>query len=155
MPKKKIALDANLLVLLTVGLAEPKLIAAHKRLRDYDLDDFEMLKSLISVSDGVVVTPNTLSEASNLLRQIGEPARSQIAASFRRLIGATSEVYVRSAVASSRPEFLWLGLSDSAILEVSREDIVVLSVDANLCVAAVRAGYEAVNFNHERDRAYG
>jgi hypothetical protein len=148
---KTIALDANLLVLLVVGLTERNYISVHKRLKAYSVADFELLSALISASAGVAVTPNSLSEASNLLRQISEPAKRQIAIKFRELIKRTDEIYVTSADASSRTEFLRIGLSDSALLEVSKKNIVVLSVDLDLCTAALAAGYEAINFNHVRE----
>jgi hypothetical protein len=88
----------------------------------------------------------------NLLRQINEPAKTQIAIAFRELIKKTNEIYVTSADASSRSEFLRIGLSDSALLEVSKKNIVILSVDLERYLAALTAGYEAVNFNHLRDR---
>ncbi len=152
--RKTIALDANLLVLLVVGLTETKYISAYRRLKGYSAVDFELLAALISESAGVAVTPNALSEASNLLRQINEPAKTQIAIAFRELIKKTNEIYVTSADASSRSEFLRIGLSDSALLEVSKKNIVVLSADLELYLAALTAGYEAVNFNHVREPLY-
>jgi len=157
--RKTIALDANLLVLLVVGLADERYISMHKRLQAYTAADYDLLKTLISESAGVAVMPNVLSEASNLLRQIADPAKSRIAAAFRNLImkmttdpkgGGLHEIYVRSADASSRTEFLRLGLSDSVLLEINKNNVVVLSADLNLYLAACAAGYEAVNFHHIR-----
>lgn len=151
MNAKVIALDANLLVLLIVGLTARKYIAVHRRLRAYSAADFDRLTALISASAGVVVTPNVLSEASNLLRQISEPAKTQIAAAFREVIKRTEEIYVTSADAASRSEFLRLGLADSSLLEISKRNIVILSVDLDLYLAARAAGYDAFNFNHVID----
>jgi hypothetical protein len=147
---KTVALDANLLVLLVVGLAKPTYISVHKRLKEYETADFNLLRKLLSEAGSVVVTPHALSEASNLLRQIREPARSEIGFAFRNLIKNTTEIFIASAEASSRKEFFRIGLSDSALLEVSKKDIVMLSVDLDLCVAAESAGYQVVNFNHVR-----
>ncbi len=152
--RKAVALDANLLVLLVIGLADRRYIAVHKRSKGFSDTDFDLLTTLISESAEVLVTPNALSEASNLLRQIGEPAKSEIGQAFLRLIRNTREIYVRSLDASSRTEFLRLGLSDNVLLEVSKNDIVILSTDLDLYLAATAAGYTALNFNHERDRRY-
>jgi hypothetical protein len=149
--RKTIVLDANLLVLLVVGLTETKYISTHRRLKGYGVVDFKLLAAMISESAGLAVTPNALSRASNLLRQINEPAKTQIAIAFRELIKKTNEIYTTSADASSRSEFLRIGLSDCALLEVSKKSMVVLSVDLELCLAALTAGYEAVNFNHVRE----
>jgi hypothetical protein len=43
-----------------------------------------------------------------------------------------------------------IGLGDGALLEVSKDDIVLVSADGPLCVAASIAGYTTINFNRER-----
>src|SRR4051794_36477064 len=98
----------------------------------------------------VIVTPNTLTEASNLLRQIAEPARTQIAAAFRDLVHAANECYVESAQAVDRSEFPRLGLTDAGILTKIRRPQVLLTADLDLYLAALRRGETAVNFNHLR-----
>lgn len=134
--RKVIALDANLLVLLVVGLTDHSLITSHKRLKEYTPADFKLLERLISASSGVVVTPNVLSEASNLLRQISEPAKSRIGQAFRKLIHRTDEIYVVSSEASYRSEFLRLGLTDCSLLELSKQNIIIVSADLGLYLAA-------------------
>ena len=153
--RKSIVLDANLLVLFVVGLTDPAYVDKHKRLRAYDLLALHLLEEyIIASSKEVLVTPHALSEASNHLRQIAEPARSHIGRTFQKFIERSKEIYVKSATASSRAEFLDLGLSDSALMEVAKEDVVIVSVDLDLCIAAEIAGYSALNFNHVRDDAY-
>jgi len=146
--KRHIALDANLTILLVVGLTDPRLISKHKRLKAYDLKAWTLLKEAIGNSAGVLVTPNTLSEASNLLRQIGDPDKTRIMNTFRAFIQSAKETHVTSNDASSRNEFIRLGLADCALLEVAKDDILILSVDVGLCLAAQTAGYEAWNFIH-------
>jgi hypothetical protein len=46
--------------------------------------------------------------------------------------------------------FCVLVYRDSAMLEMGKQNLVILSTDNNLCLAAQRAGYEAENFNHQR-----
>jgi hypothetical protein len=134
--RKKIALDTNLLILFVVGLADSKLISVHKRLRAYSISDFDLLSSMIAMSSGVMVTPNTLSEASNLLRQISGPAADAISSALKLMIENTSEIYVKSSIASARPEFLHLGLTDSVLLEINASDVVVITADLDLYLAA-------------------
>lgn len=73
MPEKAFVLDANLLVLLVVGLASPEHIAIHKRLGEYSKVDFDLLTQLLADASRIVVTPNTLTEAVNLSAHIDEP----------------------------------------------------------------------------------
>jgi hypothetical protein len=149
---KTLVLDTALLTLLIVGLTDRKYIAAHKRLSQFVEEDFDLLVTALERAETLVVTPNTLTEASNWLRQIKEPARAQIQKVFEAFIHRYREIYVPSADASKRAEFIRLGLTDSAILEVAKSDVVVLSTDLDLCIAAEIAEYAAVNFNHLRDK---
>jgi hypothetical protein len=60
-------------VLLVVGIADQRYISEHKRLQEYGIDDFNLLKTMIRESVGLVVPPNALTEAPSLLRQIDQP----------------------------------------------------------------------------------
>jgi hypothetical protein len=60
---KVLALDANLLLLLIVGLTDQRYLARHKRLRSYTASDYDLLLKFIAQFDDLVVTPNALSEA--------------------------------------------------------------------------------------------
>ena len=44
---KPLILDANLLVLLVVGLVDPKLISQHRRTRRFVEEDFPLLKQAL------------------------------------------------------------------------------------------------------------
>ena len=69
MPPSGFFLDANLFVLLVVGSVGRDLIAKHRRLRAYSAEDYEILIDLLDRVERVFVTPNTLTETSNLLAQ--------------------------------------------------------------------------------------
>jgi hypothetical protein len=64
-----IVIDTNLLVLLVVGLTNRNYIRQHKRCSEFTEDHYEVLSDTIGQFRELIVTPNTLSEASNLLRQ--------------------------------------------------------------------------------------
>ncbi len=145
-----VLLDANLLVLLLVGMTSPGLIGRHKRLRAFSSEDYDLLRRCLTDAERVLVTPNVATEALNLARLIDEPARTRIGTTFRALLPALIEHYVPSAVASAHPAFLRLGLADAGMLAADLPDAALLTVDVGLCVAAWRAGRKAINFNHLR-----
>lgn len=149
-----VILDTTLLTLLVVGLTDRTYISAHKRLNEFAEDDFDLLVSTLKQARTLVVTPNTLTETSNWLRQIKEPARSQIQKVFRAFIHAYDEINIASVRATDRSEFIALGLTDCTILEVATDDVVVLSTDLDLCIAAEIADYRVINFNHLRDEQF-
>ena len=144
-------IDANLIVLLVVGLVGRDLIARHKRTKTFVVEDYDRLSRAISRVDTIRVTPNTLTEASNLLAQHREPQRSRLLLMLRALIEQSPEIVVASADAARHDAFPRLGLTDAALLEVVSADTPVLTVDLSLHLAALASGEEAsINFNHWR-----
>ena len=151
---KRIFLDTNLLLLLIVGVTDRELIAKHRRLRAFDQDDYETLVRLLNQIDQILVTPNTLTEASNLLAQHGEPERSRLFDVLRTLIEENEEIVVTSKTASRNNEFTRLGLTDAALLEVVSNSNPLITVDLDLYLAAIRKeGQSAFNFRHYQSLA--
>ena len=131
MPPAGYFIDANLFVLLVVGSVGRDLIAKHRRLREYTIDDYETLLDLLDPVDQVFVTPNTLTETSNLLAQHGEPERSLFFRMLRFIIQQSEEV---------------------ALLEIVTAETPVVTVDLDLYLEAVRRRQDAaVNFTHLRN----
>ena len=108
-------------MLLVVVNVNPNLIAKDRRLEGYTVSDYEALLDLFNLVDQVFLTPNTLTEASNLLGQHGEPERTLLMDGLRILIEEGNEIVVASAQASANPAFPRLGLTDAALLEVVSE----------------------------------
>ena len=140
-------IDSNLLVLAVVGSVDVAIIPRHRRLEGYTAADFETLRAILDRGRQIFVTPNTLTEASNLLRQHGEPERSRLMDQLRYLINESEEIVIISAQASANSEFSRLGLTDAALLEAVSEERPLITVDLNLYLAALTKGYNAaVNF---------
>ena len=148
---RRLILDTNLLLLLIVGSTSKKYISKHKRLKAYSETDFDLLKNFIASVPNVFVTPNTLTETSNLAGQIPEPARTKIFEVFRNYIQSADEHYCESRRAITRKEFIRLGLTDSVILHEMTDDFILLTDDLDLYLAAKSKGYPAENFNHLRE----
>ena len=105
-------LDANLIVLLIVGAVSRERISQDKRTRRFTPEDYDRLLDLLE-RKRVFVTPNTLTEASNLLKP-----RHEFEAVLRTLIEESTEEAVSSAAAARSHAFPRLGLTDAALLEV-------------------------------------
>ncbi len=146
-------IDTNLLVLLVVGETDKDLISKHRRTRAYRVEDYDLLVKLINDTDHqVFVTPNTLTEASNLLAQHGEPERSRIFGVLQTLIETTEEKAVESRAATRNSHFKRLGLTDAALLEVVSASNPLVTVDLDLYLAASeKEAGAAYNFTHYRD----
>lgn len=151
--RRTLILDANLIVLLVIGLADEKAVPVHKRTRAYSIADFRLLLRVIAEFRELAALPNALSEASNLLEFEGVGLPEKIFDRFSRFIASTQEIYIPSLDASKRKEFRRLGLTDAATLEAAKENFHVLSADLGLYLAAINAGYSAANFTHEIEAA--
>ena len=153
MPILGYLIDTNLLVLLVVGRVGREHIARHRRLRAYTAEDYDALVDLIGRID-LLLTPNTLTETSNMLSQHREPDRSRFLEMLRRLIQGSREVVVSSEVAASNTEFVRLGLTDATLIEAVTEDTPLLTVDLDLYLSAMqksRNAPTAVNFTAFRN----
>ncbi len=134
-----------------MGATGRELIAKHRRLQGYTEDDYDILVELRGSVAQVFVTPNTLTETSNLLGQHAEPERSRLFDTLRVFIQENREVVVASADASNNDAFGWLGLTDAALLEAITTETPLVTVDLDLYLEASRNDARSViNFNHLR-----
>ena len=148
MPPSGYFIDANILLLLVVGRVSRELISRHRRLEGFSAEDYDILLDLLRRVRQVFVTPNTLTETSNLLGQHREPERSRFFQGLRSIILDSEEVVVASAIASANRTFPRLGLTDAVLLEAVSADTPLLTVDYNLYKATLEAGADfAVNFD--------
>lgn len=146
--------DTNLLLLLLVGSADRSQIERFKRTTRYTPEDFDLLEAYVSQFEGLLVTPNVLTEVSNLTGQLAEPFRSRVFGTIGLLAAQVTEEYVPSAAVTREPEFVRLGLTDVSILLATRERAEVLTDDLPLYLKLARSGVSAVNFNHLRTAAW-
>lgn len=145
-----ILLDANLGILLAVGLTNPRYIRIHKRLTTYDETDYSILSNLISQSTGLVLVPNVLTEISNLTRYIREPFCTEISYTVASIIQKCKEIYVESKIAANHSQFTKLGLTDVVLLTLAGSGGTLLTADLDLYLAASRANLSSINYNHIR-----
>ena len=140
--------DANLLVLLVVGLTSRALVSRHKKTRTFGVSDFDRLRGILR-DKPILILPNIATETSNLLCFHPEPERAKLLATFHSLLDHVTEHFIASRGAAARSEYNYLGLTDAAILEASTNTR-LLTADALLYATALRQGVKAINFNHLR-----
>lgn len=155
MASRQLLVDSNLAVLLIVGLLDKRHIASHKRLQVYDESDFDLLARFVGSYSSLILSPNVLTETSNLIRQVGEPRRTDLSNAMARFVAQFEERIVPSGIAVARAEHSRLGLTDAVLLELAADGATILTVDLDLYLAASSAGYDPVNFNHLREAAFG
>jgi hypothetical protein len=143
---KAVAIDTNLLILLIVGLTSPEYIRTHRRLTPvYNRTHFELIRRLLIQAPRVLCTSHILTEASNLLRQTGEPMRSEIMTTYSWFIQSAEEPLLPAKDAARSPSFVRLGLTDAALLSLDPKEVRVLTVDHDLHIACSQHGFDVVN----------
>lgn len=145
---RSIVIDANLLILLVVGSTDRSLIGIHKRTRQFQQEDFDLLLSVLATFSEILVTPNVLTETSNLASQIADPQKSAVLGQLASLIQAHREQHVPSAGVTENREFLRLGLTDCALLDLVGSETTLITADLDLYLAASRVNQQAINFTH-------
>jgi hypothetical protein len=126
-----VALDTNLLLLLILGAIGPEKISEHRIVRKWTSQDYELLLRFIARFKRIVVCPNILTETSDLLDD--GPPQLVLRALY---IVPSLEVHIPSIQAASRPEYSYLGLADSALVELSGQYF-ILTDDGPLAAAVL------------------
>lgn len=152
-------LDANLLIVLLVGLCDKGKLGKKKCVREYDEDDYLLLLEVLGRFGEVLVTPNIVTECSNNL--CGRTDHGENAPESRMLaqlleegrIGSLRERYVPSCEAARRAEYSYLGVADCSLLHLVDARCAVVTADGALARAAQSINPASVNFNHERSAA--
>ena len=144
-------IDANLIVLLVVGSVDRGLVGRHRRARTFEPKDYDRLVDFIRDAGQVFVTPNVLTEASNLLENPNDP---RFLEKLRELIKTSQETAVDSTRAAHNSGFIRLGLTDAGLLEVVSAERPLLTNDLKLYMAAFKKGQKApvaINFTHTQN----
>jgi len=150
--KDLVVIDANLLLLLIVGISNRKYIKTHKNCSEYTDDDFDLLVEIIGDFSEIILLPHILTEVSNLARQTSEPAKSNIQRKLKEFVENYYEVQVNSLAGVQREEFCLLGLTDSVILVLCTMNIrglrcTLLTADRPLANQAMALGYDAILYS--------
>lgn len=149
----RVILDANLLVVYVIGVKHPERLGDHRRVKEYLPSDFTVLTMILSHFNQIVLTPNVITECSDLLGD-GE-SDSDAKEALKALIHSPEvrviEEYVPSKDASTRNQYKYLGIADCALLELIDDDTILLSADSQLVSEAQSINPNSINFNHYRD----
>ena len=153
-PSSTLVIDTNLLLVLLVGAQDRNQIPRFKRTSRYTVEDYDHLANYVAGFRRVVVTPNVLTEVSNLAGQLAEPLRSRVRGQLG-VFAATqaAERYVPSSEAVKERDFLRLGLADATVVLAASnpdEKFAVLTDDLDLYRMLLAEDVDAVNFFHLR-----
>src|SRR5665213_3296307 len=137
--------DANLLLVYVVGLADKNNLVRNPHTKQY-ASDFPAIKHLLEdVFTKIYTTPNVLTEVSNLGKGVG----AKFWQVLRTVVDVLDERYCVSKESAAHEKFNALGLTDAGLCNVASQHLVV-TADLTLYTILRGRGIDAVNFNHLR-----
>jgi hypothetical protein len=146
---KAVTLDCNILLLLFIGYLGVDHIGKFKRTMSFIDEDYSALMDLIQHSK-VFLTPNILTEASNLIESYNSASNNQALLTLKGIIDDLDELHYSSVNLANFEIFLKFGLADASIFNLSKLGIVPITVDFELYGYIYSMGYPVINFNHVR-----
>ena len=141
---KSLLLYTNVLLLYLIGNRRPELIG-EKRLKQFDSTDRQKTNELCKKYSNHKTLPNILTEASNILGSGRQEIVPGAAGFLKDYVRDVSEIFEASSVTVADPAYLRLGLTDAAILRLSTEETIVMTVDFELCNKLEMRGVGVVN----------
>ena len=135
-----------MLVMFVIGSVNPKLLGVAKRVKECQPSDYGVISTFMGFFDEIILLPNTVSEASNLLDQMKGERRQDCMDLLAQLTKAGGERYVPSATAARQPEYMELGITDAAILCLLGKETYLLAADLALYLAALGRRCDAEHF---------
>ncbi len=132
--RRSLLLDANLLLVLAIGLVDPWHIRQHKKTTgEYLGEDYELLFEFISGFAPCLTTPHILTEVSNQLAQGSGALQYTLFQGFADLTRILIEHHVPGRDLVGQDQFHAFGLTDMGILDLAaREESLVVSADSSL-----------------------
>jgi len=144
-------IDTNSLIVLLVGLIDPKLIQKHKRTSIYEEQDFIDLLYFIGKIENLVVLPNVWTEVDNLLNNFNRGHKEKYIGEITKTIKLTTEKILETKIATESIGFFDLGVTDSLLLEYSKECELLITSDSKLSDYAVASGISVFDLVKNRN----
>lgn len=149
-----VLLDTNVLLLFLIGSISEDQIdkSKHLRLRDYDKEDFDILKYILRYNRGFVITPHIATETWDL----GENALSgHYLQAFKDLFSAfllgARETWIPVERLLGESYFFRLGIADSGAARIKRRRPIVVTDDGKLARELEAQRKKVVNFTNLRN----
>lgn len=144
----RLLVDTNLLVLWIIGSVSRDEIARNRRTSKYDARDFLLLTSYMGQYQEFVITPHIAAETSNLVSSLTGKSLFQARAILAAGLRAWNEVYVESVNAAELPQYIFLGLTDAAVLLAAQNAAEVITDDFDLYRELLNLRLKVTNFTH-------
>ena len=149
---RTLILDTNMLLLVVVGCYDTSLIERFKRTDRYGVNDWERLGRQLTRHQVLLTTPHILTEVSNLLGQLAEPARTGCRLTLAAMIAGMDERAEPARALVSASSFQKIGLTDTAINHAAGPGVTVMTDDFQLGGILESRGVDVWNLRRLRSQ---
>jgi rRNA-processing protein FCF1 len=149
-----ILIDTNALVVLLIGIIDPRLIKTHKRTSIYEEEDYNELISVIGKIDNLIVLPNVWTEVDNLLNNFSGNYKFKYVEEISTIIKLTTEKYISTSIATESDYFFELGVTDSILLEYAKKCKLLITSDSKLSDYAIANGIKVYDLISSRNQRF-
>lgn len=136
--------DTSCLVFLIAGHFAPERLGRGPHASNFTRDHFSQLSAFLK-NQTIMVTPHILAETSNLLKE-----DDRCMGALRGLVTAVEERWVDGKTVVGHPQFLEVGVTDAALLELATPTKPLLTADKRLWALALYKAKRAILFPDER-----
>ncbi|MGA9998040.1 MAG: PIN domain-containing protein [Pyrinomonadaceae bacterium] len=143
-------IDTNLLLVYFVGCYDPSRIPSFKRTITFTTEDFYTLQRAFNFFTKIVTTPNILTEVNSFSNQLPNEIKFDYYVKMAEQISSLEEHYQNSHKICSLDHFKKFGLTDSGIVDLVKDQYLVLTDDLKLASYLQNVGIDVINFNHIR-----
>lgn len=150
----RILIDTNALVLLVIGLIDPKLINRHKRTSIYSKNDFDRLLIVIQKLENLVVLPNIWTEVDNLLNSFSGNYKYPYIQRIKSLVQLTTEEFLSSKTGVNSNFFMQLGLGDALNLALGKDYDLLITADFALSDVATANDIQVYDLVQVRNKEF-
>ena len=149
-------MDTNLLLLFFVGYYDRGLIERWPRTAGrFASVDYDTLLLLLEGFDKIVVTPHILTEVSNMLGYLAEPAKTECRVRLALVIRTLmEETRTPGTDLIELRAYLPFGIADASISDAATDTYLVLTDDFDLYGYLQNEGVGVLNFNQIKGLAY-
>jgi hypothetical protein len=143
--KRGLLIDTNLLLLYIIGSFNIELIREFRRTSHFTIDDFYLISDFIELFESKITTPHILTEVSNLIGN-----KPNLKALLKIYISNSDEKSQESIKVVQNDAFIKFGITDAAIIEVSKNSHLVMTDDNPFYGLLVNKGMDTVNLDELR-----
>ena len=116
----------------------------------FSIDDYKLLTCILTSFRSRHVTPNVLTEVSNLASQLDGNKQQVVFEVLRSAVAVLKEHYVPSQHVTQQKEFFKFGLTDAALVLLTRKRLLLLTMDFPLANYCSSIGADVINFTNLR-----